>query len=205
MFFLSVLLAAPGYAATAELERLDEFRIARAVERMVAATRKIYTAEVARKLTADGYGADADYHDIRGHVPLPVRFVHMIADEFYQINDKEISVALKSKYFINPENRLVTDKDKEAWSYFEELQKTPKGMQKVHSTPYLYRESSFLGDYLVYVGADLGTDQGCVNCHSRNEYEKSVAERRKEYGVKGQPILKLDYMMGLVVIRVQIL
>ncbi len=114
MFFLSVLLAAPGYAATAELERLDEFRIARAVERMVAATRKIYTAEVARKLTADGYGADADYHDIRGHVPLPVRFVHMIADEFYQINDKEISVALKSKYFINPENRLVTDKDKEA-------------------------------------------------------------------------------------------
>jgi hypothetical protein len=36
----------------------------------------------------------------------------MIGDEFKRLNDKEISIFLKSKYFINAENRLVTDKEK---------------------------------------------------------------------------------------------
>ncbi|MBP39945.1 MAG: hypothetical protein CL726_11675 [Chloroflexi bacterium] len=59
-----------------------------------------------------GFRADANDKNLKGHAPLPVRFIHMIGDEFKRLNDKEISIFLKSKYFINAENRLVTDKEK---------------------------------------------------------------------------------------------
>lgn len=203
LILISVLLFVQASVNAKDLKALDEYRIANAIQSIIQSTRKIYTSEVSDKLFQDGTGSLLEYRHHRGFVPLPVQIIQEIGKDLSISTGGNISIELKSKYFINEKNRLV-GRGKKAWVYLEKQQKSAKNVKNIIWKPYTYINKTGNGDYLIYIVPDLATEQSCVACHITQEHLASVKFARKQYGVIGEPNLKLWHMVGILKIMVKI-
>jgi len=155
-------------------------------------------------LFEDGTGAVFEYQNHKGFVPLPVQLIQNIAKQLSVKTNNEINIKLKSKYFINENNRLIDYEDNSAWTFFEKQQTESLNALDLQWKPYVYRSKIAQDDYLVYMAPDIASDASCVSCHVSYEYRAENIKARKVYGVAGQPILKLGHMIGMLEIKIKI-
>jgi len=197
------LLFMQNNSPASETENLNEYRIATAMYSIVQSTRKIYTAEISDKLFQDGTGSLLEYKSHKGFVPLPIQIIQKIGKDLSRSTGGNISIALKSKYFVNEINRLEGN-ERQAWDYLERQQNSTKNIANMTWKPYSYIDKNDSGDSLVFIAADIATEESCVSCHETQEHMASVKYNRKKYGVIGKPNLKLWHMLGIVKISVKL-
>ncbi len=144
--------------------------------------RKQYTKNIIVKLKKDGVTGvhpNREYANLEGGIPLPATFVQEVSD---RINKNGIySYDLLSKWNINKEKGLKTDFEREAFSYLFDKKGTEFSRFMVHNGTYSLR----------YATADVGSADGCVNCH--NNHEESP---KRDF--------KLGDVMGVLVVNIPI-
>lgn len=203
LILISVVLFMQATVYAKDVKVLGEYRVANAIHSIIQSTRKIYTSEISDKLLQDGTGSLLGYRHQKGFVPLPVQVIQQIGRDLSKSTGGDISIALKSKYFVNEKNRLI-GKEKEAWVYLEKQQNSARNLKNKIWRPYAYINNAIDRDYLVYIVPDLATEQSCVACHKTQEHLASVKYAREQHGITGEPILKLWHMVGILKVTVKI-
>ncbi len=202
ILFLLLLIQFP--LGSEELESLPEVRIASVVKSLLVSTRKVYTEEVSNKLFKDGTGSIKEYKHSRGFAPLPVQLIKGIGLDLSYESQSDINIQLKSKYFVNEDNRLIDSHERAAWEFLEQQQSSAENVVEMNWKPYLYISNKQGVDYLTYISSDIATTKQCVSCHEVQELNKSVQYARQQHGVVDKPILKRWHMIGIYKIEVKI-
>lgn len=160
----------------------EALKIAEVVARQALASRSVYTAAVADKLTRDGFGPDIDSQSKRGHVPLPAQFLKLVGHEASGKSDGLYRYRPLSKWNLEPTQGLSDDFQRWAWSELERQDqlapKEPINWQAV------WRIENLNGVRTVrYMRADPASSRTCVNCHNRYESQDDTIARRTSDGV----------------------
>ena len=203
LILISIILFMQATVYAKDVKALGEYRVANAIHSIIQSTRKIYTSEISDKLLQDGTGSLLEYRHQKGFVPLPVQVIQQIGKDLSKSTGGNISIELKSKYFVNEKNRLI-GREAEAWTYLEKQQNSAKNLKNMTWKPYVYINNAVDRDYLIYIVPDLATEYACIACHKSQENTASVKYAREQHGITGEPILKLWHMLGILKVMVAI-
>lgn len=132
-------------------------RLTGVATQQIRTDRTFYTKNIIGKLKRELSGSffpRADYHNIKGGVPLPATFVRETSESLGE--NALYKYDLISKYNINKKKGLRSDFERAAW---ESLNKDPE-------TPYSRFLSEGNGAVYSYATADIASAQACVTCHN---------------------------------------
>lgn len=157
-------------------------RLTEVATQQIKTDRTYYTKNIIGKLKKDKPGLvipSAQYHNIKGAIPLPATFVRETSETLSQ--NALYSYDLISKWNVNKEKGLRTEFEKKAW---ESLSKDP---QTVYSA-FIANEK---GAKYSYATSDIASAQPCVSCHN------ALSESPKKD-------FKLGDLMGILVVSANV-
>ena len=147
----------------------------------IVADRNYYTKNIIGKLKkqSSDFKAGANYHEVKGSIPLPATFVREVSQLLPE--SAKYRYDLLSKYNINKDKGLRTEFENRAW---EALVRDPK-------TPFTDLVAAGQGVELRHATADVAGVNACVSCHN-NHPESPKTD------------FKLNDLMGLLVVTVPV-
>ena len=167
-----------------ELIEFKALTVAEVVSRQAAASRTVYTEQVAAKLRRDGAGlASAHYAREPGNVPLPAQFLKLVGLRASQDSDGLYSYRPVSKWNLDPGQGLRDDFQRWAWAQLEAQDRpAPEGPLPWRT---VWRIEDVGGQRtLRAMSADPATSQACVACHNALERLPDMSARRQADGVE---------------------
>lgn len=209
MTAISVLLLALVSAVTWQVVRQGQNRVieyqarevAEVVARLSASARSTYAKHVVEKLRADGFGADADYLRIPGHVPLPAQFLKLLGNQASAESNGLFVYHPLSKWNLEESQGLTDEFQYWAWSQLEKQdQSAPQG--PIAWNPVWRIEEQNSVRTLRYMRADPAVAQSCVDCHNALEQRPEIIKRRMRAGDEPGRIWKLHQLMGAIEVNI---
>lgn len=203
------LTAAVGLATLHYLEHsqqeLIEFKaltVAEVVARQAAASRTVYTEQVAAKLRRDGTGAASEgYAHEPGNVPLPAQFLKLVGRRASDDSEGLYRYRPVSKWNLDPGQGLRDDFQKWAWAQLEAQDSAAPG------GPLTWRTVSRIEDIagqrtLRTLTADPAASAACVACHNALELRPEIITRRQADGVATAKQWRQHQLLGALEVQV---
>lgn len=167
-----------------KLIRLEAIRVAEVVANQVLMDRKAYTELLVQKLEREGRGAAVNSHEIEGFIPLPAQFVRAVADNVSANNAELYKYRLLSAWNLNPNQGVVGDYEKGAWTALLDQEREAKSHgQDWDWAPVVSFEYTQEGLVLRYMRADLASAEACVVCHNAYEQRPEIMAIRQTEGM----------------------
>lgn len=207
-FLVPVLLLLIGVStyfvvqdAQYKIVEFQALNVADIVTRQAAASRSVYAAHIAAKLTRDGTGPHMNSEDHKGYVPIPAQFLKLVGREATATSDNLYRYKPLSKWNLEPTQGLATDFQKWAWAQLEaQDQADPRGPIAWQPT---WRFESVNGvQTLLYLRADPAAEENCVACHNALEQSADIIERRQASGVPAHKQWKQHQLMGALQVEI---
>jgi diguanylate cyclase (GGDEF)-like protein len=185
-----------------ELIEFKALTVADVVSRQAAASRTVYTEQVAAKLRRDGTGmASEAYVHEPGNVPLPAQFLKLVGRQASEDSDGLYRYRPVSKWNLEPGQGLRDDFQRWAWAQLESQdQEAPAGPLEWRT---VWRIEDMAGQRtLRALSADPATSQACVACHNTLERRIDTVERRQVNGVALGKQWKQHQLLGAIEVQV---
>lgn len=209
LFILTLLIAVTASTLTYfiikdTLDKTTEHQaliIAEIVARQAAAGRSVYSSQIVRKLSNDGFGAHIDYDNKSGYVPLPAQFLKLMGQEATKTSSDLYRYKPISKWHLEPTQGLNDHFENWAWQQLEaQDQANPSG--PIDWQPAWWTEDWEGQRYFRYLRADPASSPSCVNCH--NEYLKrsDIKNQLHSEGVNENKSWQLHQLMGAISITI---
>ncbi|OGB23002.1 MAG: hypothetical protein A3I66_08235 [Burkholderiales bacterium RIFCSPLOWO2_02_FULL_57_36] len=174
----------------------EAIRIAEVTTSQAVASRTTYSA-IADKLKKDGFGPHANFESNSGFVPLPARFLKLVAVEAEKESRGLYTYGPLSKWNLDPAQGLKDDFQRWAWTQLEKQdQSDPKG--PIAWQPAWRFEVVNGVRTLRYMRADAASNMSCVNCHGAHEKSPETLARRIAAGVASGKQWKQHQLLGAI-------